>query len=58
MRTLKKHKRPFVPHKKAQCPDYMRDAFNEANDADEVSTLLENKLKAHLRTLCRDIKRR
>ena len=45
-------------HKKGKCPDYMRDAFNEADDADEVSTLLANKLKAHIRALCRDIQRR
>ena len=45
-------------HKKGKCPDYMRDAFNEADDAEEVPTLLANKLKAHLRALCRDIQGR
>lgn len=44
-------------HKKGKCPDYMRDAFNEADDAEEVSTLLANKLKAHVKALCRDIQR-
>ena len=45
-------------HKKGKCPDYIRDAFNEADDAEEVSTLLAKKLKAHLKTLRRDIQSR
>lgn len=45
-------------HKCRRCPDYMRDAFNEAQSADEVSLLLENKLKVHLNVLQRDIKSR
>jgi hypothetical protein len=45
-------------HKNNKCPDYMRDAFNEADDAAELPTLLVQKLKVHLKTLCRDIKSR
>lgn len=45
-------------HKKGKCPDYMRDAFNEADDAEEVYTLLTKKLKVHLKALCRDIQSR
>lgn len=44
-------------HKKGKCPDYMRDAFNEAHDAEEVSTLLAKQLKTHLMALCRDIQK-
>ena len=45
-------------HKKNKCLDYMRDAFNEAGDAEEVPDLLRRKLNAHLRTLSRDIQSR
>ena len=45
-------------HNLGACPDYMRDAFTEADDAKEVSTLLAKKLKAHIKTLCRDIQQR
>lgn len=45
-------------HKKGKCPDYMRDAFNEADDAEEVSTHLSARLRAHLRALRRDIQSR
>lgn len=45
-------------HKDGKCPDYMRDAFTEAEGAEEVSTLLQKKLKAHLSVLRRDIQSR
>lgn len=45
-------------HKKGKCPDYMRDAFNEADDAEELPTLLAQKLKVHVRALCRDVQSR
>ena len=45
-------------HKKGRCPDYMRDAFNKADDAEEVSMLLEQTLEEHLKTLRRDIQKR
>lgn len=45
-------------HKKGKCPDYMREAFNEADNAKELPTLLVDKLQAHVKALCRDIKSR
>lgn len=45
-------------HDKGKCPDYIRDAFNEADDSEEVPELLRQKLKAHLKVLSRDIQSR
>jgi hypothetical protein len=45
-------------HNRGKCPDYMRDVFNEADDADQVSTLMKTKLTTHLKVLCREIQRR
>lgn len=45
-------------HKKGKCPDHLRDAFEEADDAEEVPMLCRKKLKAHLKALSRDIQSR
>lgn len=45
-------------YKKGKCPDYMRDAFNDADDAEEVRTLLKTKLESHLKILRREIQSR
>lgn len=45
-------------HKKGKFPDYMREAFNKADDAEEVSMLLEDKLEEHLKTVRKGIKKR
>jgi len=45
-------------HKNGKCPDYIRDAFNEADDAEEVQSLLARKLKLQLKSLKRDIQSR
>lgn len=45
-------------HNKGKCPDYMRDAFNDADDAEGLPTILTQRLNTHLRALCRDIQSR
>ena len=45
-------------HMKGKCPDHLRDAFEEADDAEEVPMLCRKKLKAHLKALSRDIQSR
>lgn len=47
-----------LAHKEGKCPDYIRDAFNEADGHCDIEQLLMEKLTLHLKTLNRDIKRR
>ena len=47
-----------LAHKIGKCPDYIRDAFNEADGHGDIEQLLMEKLTLHLKTLNRDIKRR
>jgi hypothetical protein len=45
-------------YKNGKCPDYIRDAFNKADDYGDIEQLLNEELTSHLKTLNRDIKRR
>lgn len=45
-------------HANGKCPDYILDAFNDADEYTGLDSLLKDKLDSHLKTLARDIKRR
>lgn len=45
-------------HANGKCPDYILDAFNEADEYASLDALLKYKLESHLKTLARDIRKR
>ena len=45
-------------HADGKCPDYILDAFNEADEYAGLDALLKYKLESHLKTFARDIRKR